>query len=359
MGDPPRGQEGGGAVTAEWVALAAKPLAITFILTFTLALYATAQALQRLSAQAILDRPNERSSHAVPTPRGGGIGILAALLPAWLAVVLLGYSDAAPLAAVAGALVLAVVSWRDDVGGLPPALRLAIQALAVAIGMAFLPGAGTVFQDLLPPFLDRIIAGLLWLWFVNAFNFMDGIDGIAGTEAAAIGSGIALLALTHLDVVGLGTGLFAAATAGAAIAFLRFNWQPARLFMGDVGSVPLGYLLGWLLLTLAGAGYWAPALILPLYFLADASWTLLTRLARGEKIWEAHRRHFYQRAVQAGRSHAGVVLRVLAADIVLIGAALWSTEDSEVPALILAVLAVALLLAELSRSPNPIADQRG
>jgi len=320
-------------VNGEWAALAAKPLAIAFIATLALALVATGKALQRLRARAILDEPNERSSHAVPTPRGGGIGVLAALLPAWLAVMLLGYSDAAPLAAIAGALVLALVSWRDDVGGLSPALRLLVQALTVAIGMVFLPGAGTVFQDLLPPFLDRIAAGLVWLWFVNAFNFMDGIDGIAGTEAAAIGAGIALLTLTHLDVVGLGTGLFGAATAGAALGFLRWNWQPAKLFMGDVGSVPLGYLLGWLLLSVAGAGYWAAAL-----------------------IWQAHRQHFYQRAVQAGRSHAAVVRRVLAADIVLIGAALWSTEDSEIPALVLALVTVALLLAELSRTSRRRAE---
>ena len=337
------------AMNGEWLALAGPPLAAAFLITFAVAVLTTGRVLRRLRARAILDRPNERSSHDVPTPRGGGIGILAALLPAWVVVVLLGYSDAAPLVAVAGALLLAFVSWRDDVGGLSPALRLAVQALAVAIGLAVLPGAGTVFQDLLPAWLDRAACFVLWLWFVNAFNFMDGIDGIAGTEAAGIGAGVALLALTHLEIVGLGNGLFGAATAAAAIAFLRWNWQPARLFMGDVGSVPLGYLLGWLLLTLAGSGYWAQALILPLYFLADASWTLLRRLARGEKIWRPHREHFYQRAVQAGRSHAEVALRVMSADIVLIGAALWATEDMEVPALILAALTVALLLADLAR----------
>jgi UDP-N-acetylmuramyl pentapeptide phosphotransferase/UDP-N-acetylglucosamine-1-phosphate transferase len=343
-------------VSGEWVALAAQPLAIAFAVTLALALFATEKVLHRLRARAILDKPNERSSHAVPIPRGGGIGILAVLLPAWLAIILLGYSDAAPLVAIAAALMLALVSWRDDVGGLSPAPRLLVQALAVAVGIAFLPGGGTVFQDLLPPVLDRIAAGLLWLWFVNAFNFMDGIDGIAGTEAAAVGGGIALLALVHLDVVGLGTGLFGAAIAGAALAFLRWNWHPAKLFMGDVGSVPLGYLLGWLLLTLAGAGYWASALILPLYFLVDASWTLLRRLARGEKVWQPHRQHFYQRAVQAGRSHGAVVLRVAAADIVLIGAALWATEESEIAALILAVVTVALLLVDLSRKTRRAAE---
>jgi UDP-N-acetylmuramyl pentapeptide phosphotransferase/UDP-N-acetylglucosamine-1-phosphate transferase len=191
------------------------------------------------------------------------------------------------------------------------------------------------------------------LWFVNAFNFMDGIDGIAGAEAMAIGCGIALLALFHLDVVGLGSGMLGAAVAGAALGFLAWNWQPAKLFMGDVGSVPLGYLLGWLLLNLAAAGYWVSALILPLYFLADASWTLLRRLVHGEKVWQAHREHFYQHAVQAGRSHQAVVLRVLVADLVLIGASLWAAAGPEFPALAVATITVAILLVELSRSAKP------
>src|SRR5205085_10936856 len=140
MGDPSRRQEGGGGVSGEWVALAAQPLAIAFAVTLALALFATEKVLHRLRARAILDKPNERSSHAVPIPRGGGIGILAVPLPAWLAIILLGYSDAAPLVAIAAALILALVSWRDDVGGLSPAPRLLIQALAVAIGIAFLPG---------------------------------------------------------------------------------------------------------------------------------------------------------------------------------------------------------------------------
>jgi UDP-N-acetylmuramyl pentapeptide phosphotransferase/UDP-N-acetylglucosamine-1-phosphate transferase len=340
-------------MSGEWVELAAPPLAATFVIALVLSGLATGAVLRQLRRRAILDRPNERSSHAIPTPRGGGIGMLAALLPAWCGIVLLGYGDAASLAAAVAVLILAVVSWRDDVGGLSPAFRLLVQALAVIAGLAFLPGAGTVFQDLLPAWLDRAASALLWLWFVNAFNFMDGIDGIAGTEAAAIGAGIALLALFHLDAIGLGTGMLGAAAAGAALGFLGWNWQPAKLFMGDVGSVPLGYLLGWLLLNLAAAGYWAPALILPLYFLADASWTLLRRLARGEKIWQPHREHFYQHAVQAGRSHQAVVLRVLFTDLVLIGASLWAAAGPEVPALAVAIVTVAILLVELSRPAKP------
>ena len=107
--------------------------------------------------------------------------------------------------------------------------------------------------------------------------------------------------------------------AGAAVGFLWWNWSPAKVFFGDVGSVPLGFLLGWLLLTLAGHGYWAAAIILPLYYLVDATLTLLERLARGEKIWEAHRSHYYQQAVQKGLSHAHVSRLILTGNVVLIG----------------------------------------
>jgi UDP-N-acetylmuramyl pentapeptide phosphotransferase/UDP-N-acetylglucosamine-1-phosphate transferase len=339
------------------VSAAAWPLAVAFLIVLTASLLATGLVLQGLRRAAILDRPNERSSHAIPTPRGGGIAIMATTLPAWAVIALAGYSDMKPLAAAAGAAVLAAVSWLDDRKGLMPGARLLVQALCVAGGLAALPGAGTVFQGWLPAWLDALAAGFLWLWFINLFNFMDGIDGIAGTESAAIAIGVALLAVPPLAASGPGVGLLAITVAASSLGFLWWNWQPARLFMGDVGSVPLGYLLGWLLLMLAGAGLWAPALILPLYFLADATWTLLRRLLRGAKIWQAHREHFYQRAVQAGRSHAAVVRRVLVADIILVAAALWAAQGAAWPALALAAATVAVLLVDLAR-PRKTAPSR-
>ena len=113
---------------------------------------------------------------------------------------------------------------------------------------------------------------------------------------------------------------------GAAIGFLVWNWSPARIFLGDVGSVPLGYVLGFLLLDLAIRGWWKIALILPLYFLADATITLARRLLRGERVWQAHREHFYQQAVRRGLGHAAVVKRVIAADLMLIGCG-WAAEN--------------------------------
>src|SRR5262249_3367766 len=120
--------------------------------------------------------------------------------------------------------------------------------------------------------------------------------------------------------------LLAAGLVGAAIGFLVWNWSPARIFLGDVGSIPLGYISGFLFLGLAAPDYWKIALLLPLYFLADATITLCRRLLRRERVWQPHRQHFYQRAVRDGLGHAGVVERVLAADLLLIGCA-WAAEN--------------------------------
>jgi UDP-N-acetylmuramyl pentapeptide phosphotransferase/UDP-N-acetylglucosamine-1-phosphate transferase len=154
---------------------------------------------------------------------------------------------------------------------------------------------------------------------------MDGIDGLAGAETASIGAGLLLFASVGAGVDSELRGL-AAVVSAAAIGFLVWNWAPARIFLGDVGSVPLGFLLGFLLLDLAFRGHWKIALILPLYFLADATITLSRRLLRSERIWRAHREHFYQQAVRRGVAHEAVVTRVLAANGLLIGCG-WAAEN--------------------------------
>ncbi len=307
-----------------------------------------------LRQAAVLDTPNARSSHIVPTPRGGGIAVTAAIVAGWA---LLRAADAAPPVAPAllGAVLLAVVSWIDDLRGLPPSARLFVQFVAVGLGMALVTGIGPVFQGWLPPSLDAAIAALGWIWFINLFNFMDGIDGIAGGETAAIGVGLSLFAALVGD---FGTAALSGVVAAAAIGFLVWNWAPARIFLGDVGSVPLGYVLGLLLLQTAASGYWKIALILPLYFLADATITLARRLARGERVWQAHREHFYQRAVQRGLGHAAVVRRILAADLALIALGLAAERGWATAALAAAVLTVIILLAALAglrrTEPDPI-----
>jgi UDP-N-acetylmuramyl pentapeptide phosphotransferase/UDP-N-acetylglucosamine-1-phosphate transferase len=249
-------------------------------------------------------------------------------------------------AVLLGTLALMGVSWMDDRRTLSPLLRLAVQALAVAFGLLALPSDQLVWQGWLPWGLDRAATAFLWLWFVNLYNFMDGIDGLAGSETILIGGGVALVSLAMGDF-GL-TGVAGAALAGAAAGFLTHNWRPARMFMGDVGSIPLGHILAFLLASLAARGDWAAALILPAYYLTDATITLLRRLLRGEKIWQAHREHFYQKAAKGAGRHDRVVLTIIGYSLVLVAAALaagtfgaWTLAPGAVT--------VALLLATLTR----------
>lgn len=307
-----------------------------------------------LKKKLILDRPNARSSHTAPVPRGGGIAVVAVALPAWALVSALSSERPATLAVVlAGALGLALLSWGDDRGGLPVVLRLGAQAVVIAVVFTMAPARWDLFGGVIPPWAGMAILGFAWIWFINLFNFMDGIDGIAGSEAASIGLGLAVVAA----VAGLDWPIAAkgVAIAGAAIGFLRWNWQPAKIFLGDVGSIPLGYLLGWLLLELAQAGQWAAALLLPLYFLADATLTLIRRAVRLEKVWTAHRSHFYQRALVGegrpnGLSHAQVTSRVILANLILILAAAATAAGWVFSGLAIGFGAVTVLLVVLARA---------
>ena len=182
----------------------------------------------------------------MPTPRGGRWGVMLALLPFWVWALWKAGRLIQPLELAfcsSGAVLLMAISWIDDRRGLGPAVRFAAQILAVGAVMALLPADLSLSAGLLPLPLDRLVAGFIWLWFVNLFNFMDGIDGIAGGSAAAMGFGLMLIWLRHgPDQLEAFRG---AMFIPVALGFLIWNWSPAKIFMGDVGSVPLGYLLGF------------------------------------------------------------------------------------------------------------------
>lgn len=316
---------------------------------FVLSWIGTRLALGWLQRRALLDQPNERSSHVRPTPRGGGLGVVPAILLVWVAAALLQADFNANL----GLLVLATallfcISFRDDVKSLAPLPRLIAQIVAAAMALPWLVQAGPVFQGFLPVWLDAALAMLVLVGFVNFFNFMDGIDGISGVEAGSIGLGGGLLFLLagmagQLGPQGAAATALGLALFGGALGFLAWNWHPAKLFLGDVGSVPLGYLTGLLCLTLAGAGYWVPALLLPAYYLADAGLTLCARILRGERITQAHRSHFYQRAARGGAGHAKVAVAVANCQAVLVAASVASLRYP-LPALLVGLVAVVWLL---------------
>jgi UDP-N-acetylmuramyl pentapeptide phosphotransferase/UDP-N-acetylglucosamine-1-phosphate transferase len=328
------------------------------ILAFLLPLGATALGVRLilpwLRARAVLDRPNARSSHTQPTPRGGGVVVIGVLIVSIWAIAL---ANGAPLRHVAimsmELAALALVSWIDDRRGAPVWLRLAVQVAAVTAGLANIGLAAFAERNGISPWLLAIPVGLAWMWFVNLYNFMDGIDGITGTETASIGVGLVALAVVTLGSVA-GLGLTGLALAGAAIGFLVWNWHPSRIFLGDVGSVPLGFLVGGLLIEAALAGQWAPALILPLYYLADATFVLVRRALAGQKPWQAHKTHFYQRAHQGGLSHGQISLCIGALNAVLIALAAVAGLGWTWLALALAAAAVAAVLAFFGTRPRPV-----
>ena len=258
------------------------------------------------------DIPNERSLHQRPTPRVGGWGIVP------VAVVALLILAPSMWLVAACAVFLAAVSQIDDRRGLPARVRFAAHLVAVVLVIVAHPAN--------VPWWALAVIGFLMLWLVNLYNFMDGSDGLAGGMALFGFGGYAIAALTG-PAPDPALGLASAGLAGAAAGFLTLNFHPARIFLGDAGSIPLGFLAGAL-------GYWGwqrgvwpvwfPALVFS-PFIADASVTLLRRLARGEKFWQAHRQHYYQRMVRLGMGHARTALTwylLMLAGIILANGAL-------------------------------------
>jgi UDP-N-acetylmuramyl pentapeptide phosphotransferase/UDP-N-acetylglucosamine-1-phosphate transferase len=286
-------------------------LAVVAILAGLLSAGLITALLPWLKAYA-LARPNARSSHGEPTPQGGGIAVIVAtLVAAWLGVSLPEITAAgAPgdfLALTIAVLVLAATGAVDDIRPLPVGLRLALQCATVGLVLAFIPAESRIIPEL-PWWIER--AGLLLggVWFVNLTNFMDGIDWMTVAEAVPVVGAIVLLGLA--GVVPVPPLTVAVALFGAIIGFAPFNKPVARLFLGDVGSLPIGLLLAWLLFHVAASGHLAAAILLPLYYIADTALTLLRRARAREPIWQAHRSHFYQRATDGGFSVHAIVLRV-------------------------------------------------
>ena len=318
-------------------------------------------ALKSLVAYNIVDRPDKRSSHEGAVPTGGGIAVITVILPSWMFIALMSDTLGEIRIIVAAAAILAGISFIDDVRNVPQLARIAAHVAAVALGLTLLPDTALLFGGLLPHWADRLATGLAWVWFINLFNFMDGIDGITGVETIAVAGGLAaaLLLMAPGESGDWSRASLAAVLAGAASGFLVLNWHPAQLFLGDTGSVPLGYLLGWLLVwTACVAGLWWLALVLPLYYWADATTTLLARAARGEKIWRAHRRHAYQVAVQAGASHATVAGFIALINVALVLLALLAVMGV-IPVWSTIALAVVLASIALWRLHHWTATQGG
>jgi UDP-N-acetylmuramyl pentapeptide phosphotransferase/UDP-N-acetylglucosamine-1-phosphate transferase len=314
-------------------------------------------ALRPWLARYALAKPNARSSHKIPTPQGGGIVVVGATI-AVSAIVFC--STAARISTMSSTLLCCAVLLMAGIGvmadkrPISPALRLLLQTFAVAAALAALPPELRLLP-VLPWWSERALLAIAVLWFVNLVNFMDGLDWMTVVEVAPITAALGAIGL--FGYLPWQSTAISLALCGATIGFAFFNRPVATLFLGDVGSLPIALILGWLLLTLAGSGARAAAALLPLYYLADSTITLLRRTANREVIWQAHRSHFYQRATDRGFRVIDVVARVFAVNLMLAALAfatiLLPSRTMEIAALSVGMALVAWLLIVFARGPRP------
>lgn len=307
--------------------------------------------LKPLLARHLMAHPNERSSHVTATPEGAGLGVMASLFVV-CGVYLLWATLPPPslLPVLAGAAVLTVVGGLDDAHSLRVSWRLLAQAL-VALGLVLvLPSDLRLLPSVLPLGIERALLVVGVVGFVNAINFLDGLDWMTVAQIVPMTLGVAIL--SGLDGVPQSIGLLALTLLGATLGFAAFNKHPAQIFLGDVGSLPIGLLLAYMLIWVADA-HIVSAVLLCLYTLADSALTLLRRLRNGERVLSAHRSHFYQRAVAQGLAVPQVTARVFWLGLWLmtlaIAAAQGRSLTMDATALLLGLGGVAFVLNGFAR----------
>lgn len=312
-------------------------------------------ALTPVMRRYAMARPSARGLHTIPTPQGAGLAIMLAILSlaaagmAWTGAPL-SQAPASLVALLAGAAALAALGAADDILQLSAGARLAAQFVAAGAVVWTTPATLVGGYGALALLLWLAATSVGLVWFVNLTNFMDGMDGmtVVGLGAPALFAALANLA-GHGEPA---TGLVCLAAVGGLLGFFPFNAPRAKLFLGDVGSLSLGLIVGAGLLRLAAAGQPVAALIAPLYYLCDATLTLYLRWRRGENLAQAHRSHFYQRAVTGGMGVWGVLARVGTLNAALTGlaaAALRVDPPLQLAALAVAAILVALTLRRLAR----------
>ena len=273
-------------------------------------------ALKPLLVRFLLARPNARSSHTIATPQGAGLAVMVSVLAGCALGLLLWAPEPRPslVPVLAIAVALTILGALDDAHTLPVSWRLIGQMLASLVLVASLPEGFQLFPGLMPLVVERALMVVAVVWFVNAVNFLDGLDWMTVAQVVPMTLGIAVL--NALGAVPATIGLLALALLGATLGFAVFNKHPAQIFLGDAGSLPIGLCLAFMLIFVAQA-HLAAALLLPLYTLADPTLTLFRRIAAKEPILSAHRTHFYQRAVMQGLSVPQVTARVFLLGLLL------------------------------------------
>ncbi len=262
-----------------------------------------------LNKRGLLDHPIDRSSHELPTPRGAGLVIMPLIFAVWACLLYHGYytwpSVMQVASVIVGGIFLCACTWIDDhrQDGLRVRTRLIIQFIAVVIPLLFWPveDGGRLFPEAMPWIVERILMALAWVWFLNLYNFIDGINGIAAMHTFSICGGLLLYVFFSDAHVPPGYDMLAVVPLAAAAGFFVWNGRAkALIFLGDVGSIGLGYILAWLLFVLAARGHFVPAVILAFVCAYDPTITLLKRAWQKKKIWQGHREFFFHRVTVKG-----------------------------------------------------------
>jgi len=308
---------------------------ITFILSFIINAITVKLSIPILKKFNSMDLPNKRSSHSLPTPKGAGLAIIFSFI--FLHYLFMEKLNIIFLLSI---IILTSISFINDYKQLSAIFRLITQSIAILIVLFFWSPIKdiTIFNNFIPIWSEKILIFFTFLWFVNLFNFMDGIDGITSTQCLIISIGTAIsfyLSGKTSDI----EFFLCAFISGASLAFLIWNWFPAKVFLGDAGSIPLGFINALLMLMLCKNGLWFVALILNSYYFSDATYTLLKRIKMKKKPWEAHKEHFYQLAIQKGAKHSTVCKIIFIHGLLLIFISMFSVLKPE-PILILSSLII-------------------
>ncbi|MFK7973254.1 MAG: UDP-phosphate alpha-N-acetylglucosaminyltransferase [Rickettsiaceae bacterium] len=269
-----------------------------------------------LTKYKIVDVPSNRRAHKAITPRGAGLSfilIFILLLPLSEYYLLHSYEYSAALLQIF--IPISLVSFYDDVSGVSIPIRLLVHVLCALLAIMWLILPNHITPFAISMSLDLVISALALLTFFNLFNFLDGIDGITASQTIHLASTILILCYLGYDVI-INVDMviiISIIILGWAVGFIYFNWSPAQIFLGDGGSISLGFLLGICLLSVAATNvhFFLACVIASLYYIADGGGTILLRLAKGERIWEPHLQHFFQKSVQKGRNHQTVVKGII------------------------------------------------
>lgn len=295
---------------------------------------------------SIVDVPNERSSHIIPTPRGGGLAIVASWFTGITLLFLSDFIESKLYFALMAGVLLAIVSLIDDIFDLTPYIRLLTQAITASLAFYFLGGIEAVDisgLNITSPIILYPLALIGIVWFINLFNFLDGIDGYASLEAIIVAIILLIFSSNLINLILI----------GSVAGFLFWNWPKARIFMGDIGSTQLGFILVTLGIYFHNQAqlsiiHW---IMLTSLFWFDATLTLFRRWRNKEKLSVAHRKHSYQRAVQSGLTHQQTLLASTAVNLIIIGLIFVSkrNENLLMPALIINILLLYLITIFIDR----------